>query len=328
MSSYLERFLAGDAEPTLPEMLSGGVRVRSMGEGLVCVEPSQPRYDLLISSGIHGNETAPIELACGLLQAILDDRLVPQARILFALGNPEAIRQGVRYLDDDLNRLFGKDPAATGQGPAAVRARILESAVRQFFSERGERWRLHYDLHTAIRGSKIEKFAIYPFPHDDAFDEAEIARLGRCGIEAVLLQSKPSPTFSYFTRRHCGAHGFTLELGKARPFGQNQAVDLRLLAAELLALISGEPALDGVGVTPTLFSVSREVIKQSDAFVLHVADDVENFTELPQGMTLADDATGSFVVDEIDARIVFPNPKVKNGLRAGLVVVPTQLPTR
>ena len=324
--TYLARFLAGEAEPALPAVVSGDVRIVSLGEGLVAVEPHRPKYDLLIASGIHGNETAPIELACGLLDAILDGRLVPKARVLFALGNPEAIRQGVRYLDDDLNRLFGKDAAHTGDGPAAVRARALEDAVRQFFAQSDMRWRLHYDLHTAIRGSKIEKFAIYPFPHETGFDANEIARLGRCGIEAVLLQSKPSPTFSYYTRRHCGAHGFTLELGKARPFGHNQVVDLHLLAAELLALINGEEVPAQTGPAPTLYSVSREVIKHTDAFVLHVADDVENFTELPRGMTLADDATGPFVVDEVDARIVFPNPKVKNGLRAGLVVVPTQLP--
>ena len=41
------------------------------------------------------------------------------------------------------------------------------------------------------------------------------------------------------------------------------------------------------------------------------------------GYLLAEDiADTRWVVDEPGARIIFPNPKVKNGLRAGLLVVP------
>jgi succinylglutamate desuccinylase len=207
-----------------------------------------------------------------------------------------------------------------------VRARALETAAKAFFAASGDRFRLHYDLHTAIRGSKIEKFAIYPFPHDTPFDAAEIGRLSACGIRAVLLQSKASPTFSYFTRRHCGAHGFTLELGKARPFGQNQAVNLDLLEAELRRLMAGDMGKPiGRADDAMLFRVSREVVKYTDAFRLNVDDAVENFTELPLGYVLAEDGEDRFVVEEAGARIVFPNAKVKNGLRAGLVVVPASL---
>ena len=51
---------------------------------------------------------------------------------------------------------------------------------------------------------------------------------------------------------------------------------------------------------------------------------VENFSELPQGYLLAEDIAGTrWVVDEEDARIIFPNPKVQNGLRAAIIIVPT-----
>ena len=69
--------------------------------------------------------------------------------------------------------------------------------------------------------------------------------------------------------------------------------------------------------------MAREVIKHSDSFTLHLPSDVENFSELPLGYLLAEDiADTRWVVDEPGARIIFPNPKVKNGLRAGLLVVP------
>ncbi len=196
----------------------------------------------------------------------------------------------------------------------------------QFFGAPGAtRFKLHYDLHTAIRGSRIEKFAIYPYPHEAGFDGEEIKRLGACGISAVLLQAKPSPTFSYFTRRHCGSHGFTVELGKARPFGQNQSVNLDLLESSLRRLLAGDTGLPADTAMPALYRVARELIKHSEQFRLNLAADVENFSSLPLGMVLAEDGEQRFVVEDEGALIVFPNAKVKPGLRAGLLVVPASL---
>lgn len=326
MENYLGNLLIGNTDFLWSETLPEGVRIDSIGEGLVAIEPLDPPFDIFLSCGIHGNETAPIELLARLLQEILDGKVIPKARLLFAFGNPAAIRRNERYLDDDLNRLFGKPAEQTGHTPAALRARELEAATQRFFGASNGRWKLHYDLHTAIRGSKIEKFAIYPFPHDEPFDMLEIGRLVACGISAVLLQAKASPTFSYYTRRHFGAHGFTVELGKARPFGQNECVNLDLLEAELRRLIAGEQhGYADRADEATLFEVAREVIKHDDAFHMNLADEVENFTELPDGYLLAEDGFERFVVHEEGARIVFPNPKVKNGLRAGLLVVPAVL---
>ena len=53
--------------------------------------------------------------------------------------------------------------------------------------------------------------------------------------------------------------------------------------------------------------MSREVIKHSDHFRLHLDDDVANFTELSPGYLLAEDIGGTrWVVDEVGARIIFP----------------------
>ena len=57
---------------------------------------------------------------------------------------------------------------------------------------------------------------------------------------------------------------------------------------------------------------------------MHLPADIENFSELPKGYLLAEDLANSrWVVEEQGARIIFPNPKVKNGLRAGILVVPS-----
>ncbi len=99
MEDYLTHLLTGKTEPAWPATLPCGARLAVWGEGLIAIEPADAGLDLLISSGIHGNETAPIELAAQLLQEILAGQLLPKARVLFAFGNPEAMRRNERYLD-------------------------------------------------------------------------------------------------------------------------------------------------------------------------------------------------------------------------------------
>lgn len=328
LGKLLELTLAGREPAEKTQLTQGGVRLRWLGEGALEVRPPEAHdngMDLLLSAGIHGNETAPIELLDDLLHDVARGDLKVRARILFLFGNPQAIRYGERYLKHDVNRMFnGRHEQYSGN--EALRAHELERLASAFFNV-PERTRLHYDLHTAIRGSRIEQFALYPFRQDSEPSPVELARLSEAGMQAVLLQSKTSITFSAYTREQLAAEAFTLELGKARPFGQNQQVDLSRLRIKLSELIAGTEArqadaLDGL----QLFRVSREIIKHTDAFQLHLAASVENFTELEQGMLLADDGPGKrWKVEEEGARIIFPNPKVANGLRAGILVVPHTL---
>ncbi len=326
LGKLLELTLAGHEPGAKVQLTHEGARLRWLAEGALEVTPpaaSDSGLDLLLSAGIHGNETAPIELLDRLLRGIAGGQLQPRARLLILFGNPAAMRRGERYLEHDLNRLFNGQHELS-VGPEALRACELEHLVATFFSLPG-RSRLHYDLHTAIRGSKIEQFALYPWQEGRAHSRRELARLKAAGVEAVLLSNKGSVTFSAYTYSQLGAEAFTLELGKARPFGDNQQVNLERLEQSLQALIEGRElvadAADLEGLQ--LFSVSREIIKHSDAFRLNLAADVENFSELPLGYLLAEDLSDTrWVVDEPGARIIFPNPRVKNGLRAGILIVP------
>lgn len=325
LGKLLELTLAGREPAEKTQLTVEGVRMRWLAEGALEVRPPESRdngTDLLLSAGIHGNETAPIELLDALIHAIARGELKPRARILFLFGNPEAMRRGERYIEQDVNRLFnGRHEQSSGS--EALRACELEHLAASFFST-PERYRLHYDLHTAIRGSKVEQFALYPWKEGRRHSRRELVRLHGAGMEAVLLQNKPSIVFSAYTYEKLEAESFTLELGKARPFGQNQQVNLAPLKASLMRLIQGTEAIVGDQIDGLkLFSVAREIIKHSDAFKLNLPNDVENFTPLDKGYVLAEDLANSrWVVEEEGARIIFPNPKVKNGLRAGILIVP------
>lgn len=65
----------------------------------------------ILSAGIHGNETAPVELLDAIVDDIIDGQLTPIVRLLVILGNPAALAQQSRFVETNLNRLFGPERA-------------------------------------------------------------------------------------------------------------------------------------------------------------------------------------------------------------------------
>jgi succinylglutamate desuccinylase len=194
------------------------------------------------------------------------------------------------------------------------------AATQAFFAKAGpQRW--HLDLHTAIRPSVYPTFAVVP----DLIAEQPKAQLvhwlGQAGIGAIIMNPQSAGTYSYYTAQHHGAAASTVELGRVGTLGAN---DLSLFAdadAALDALLRGLPA--AAAVTPHVFKVAQEIIKQSDAFTMAFGRETENFTALDAGEVIATDGATTWRVGPMPERVVFPNPDVRVGLRAGLMVVRT-----
>ncbi|RTR61068.1 succinylglutamate desuccinylase [Pseudomonas aeruginosa] len=306
--------------PALREQrLAHGVTLLWLAEGVLQVEPDAalPGH-LLLSAGIHGNETAPVEWLDRLLCGLGSGAIRLRRRLLLILGNPAALRAGTRYVESDLNRLFN-GAVRDEQSEEGARAAELERLASDFFAN-ATGPRLHYDLHTAIRGSQFERFALFPWHPGRPMAEEECLRLGQAGMQALLSHNQVGRTFSAFTQDALGAHSFTLELGKARPFGANAALDLSALDRVVQDWLQAAP-MTCAAKAPQRFRVAGSVIKRSPDFVLHLAGDVENFTPLTPGSLLAEDGDERWQVSEADARILFPNPTVACGQRAGLIVV-------
>jgi len=258
-----------------------------------------------------------------LVRDIAEGQATLACRLLVILGNVDAMRAACRYLDDDLNRLFSGQHAQVPHSHEAPRAAALERAATQFFAGTsyapGARW--HIDMHTAIRASVFEQFAL--LPHTGAsLSRAMFEWLRDASIAAVLLHTAKGNTYSHFTAHVCGADACTLELGKVRPFCQNDLTRFAGADKALRHLLAGAEG-DTAAPLPRVFTVIDQITKQSDAFELLVAADVANFTPYLQGTLLARDGDYRYAVRHAEERIVFPNPTVKPGLRAGLLVVET-----
>ncbi|MCA8295404.1 succinylglutamate desuccinylase [Burkholderia sp. AU30198] len=332
-AALLDDFLAFTLTGSAPSATdgtcaAGAVRWQWLGDGLLALEPAAADAagaaceSVLVSAGVHGDETAPIELLSMLVRDLASGALPLACRLLVVLGNVPAMRAGERYLDDDLNRLFSGRHAQVPASREAPRAAQLEAAASSFFAAApagAARW--HIDMHTAIRASVFEQFALLPHtgmpPTRTMFEW-----LGDARIAAVLLHTAKGNTYSHFTAEHCGALACTLELGKVRPFGQNDLTRFAPADHAVRKLVSGAKG-DADATLPRVFTVIDQITKQSDALELFVAADVANFTAFARGTVLAQDGDYRYTVKHDEERIVFPNPTVKPGLRAGLLVVDT-----
>jgi succinylglutamate desuccinylase len=318
------------SEETQDFTLPNGCRVQVWDSGVIVFEPTdKASLDVILSSGVHGNETGPIEICNDFINDILNQKITLTSRVMFLFGNPASMNIGQRFIEENMNRLFS---GAHSHTPGLVnreriRAKKLEEYVDRFYSDNQHSERIHYDLHTAIRGSKNEKFAVYPYLHGREYSQQQLQIMLGCGVNTILLSNSPTTTFSYFSSEQYGAHAFTVELGKVRPFGENDMTRFIEVRETLKAMMTGKD----MKLSPyneddlNLFKVNRAIDKTDDSFEFFFADDVVNFTSFPVGFKLASEGDVDYKIEDEGEAVVFPNANVANGNRAVLMVVPTKL---
>jgi succinylglutamate desuccinylase len=325
MFDFLQMTLSG-REPMEHSGSNFNLRWQWLARGVLQLEPLHGyRKNVVLSAGIHGNETAPIELLAALISDLLHGKRRLKVRLLVILGNPMAMVSGERYNQIDLNRLFSRHYDQFPDCAETARAEQLERLVSDFYnlSEEGER--LHFDLHTAIRESHHQRFGLLPHTDNGLYSRKMLDWLHHSGIEALVINQAPSGTFSYFTSQHCQAESCTLELGKARPFGHNDLNQFALINQGLLSLITGVDMLPNVVEPIKVYKVTQELKKISEQFRLNFPESVKNFTCFSAGDVLASDGEISYQVQQPHEWVLFPNASVRPGLRAGLMLV--QVPT-
>lgn len=334
--------------PATQFTLSNGTHCEIWDTGVISFTPTAfAENDIVLSCGVHGNETAPIEICAALVRDILLEKLCLRERVLFLFGNPPAMNAGVREITDNMNRFFSgahrieaqmldavamqSESVTAGLSFEKLRCARLEQYVTRFYQTvSSDRNRVLYDLHTAIRGSKFEKFAVYPYLHGKPWSEQQFTLWASCGVNTFLLMQTPATTFSYYAAQTHNAHAFTLELGKARPFGENdhsRFADVALMLRDMLLgkKIATKPFAE---TDFHLFEVYRAINKQTEAFELCFAADIENFTQFAPGTVLAKDEGITYVVEQPGEALIFPNAKVAVGQRAMLMVKPVSVAGR
>ncbi|MGX9221593.1 succinylglutamate desuccinylase [Massilia varians] len=316
------RALAEADFASVAQRFSGaGFAVSLPAPGILTVKAATPdpsRASVLVSVGVHGDETGPIEMVAWLIEALSRTPRELAVDLMLCVGNIDAIAQGKRFIDADLNRMFRADRGTLAGTAEAARADALIDATCAFFDGAGpQRW--HLDLHTAIRPSHYPMFAIVPEIILEEPRKALIDWLGQAAIGAVIMNPKSVGTYSYYSSEHHGAAGSTVELGRVGTLGQNDLSQFADASTALDRLLRGQPGL-AARTAPHVFATARQVIKLSDAFTMSVGRETWNFTPMKKGEVIATDGETVYRVEHDEELVVFPNPDVRVGLRAGLMV--------
>jgi succinylglutamate desuccinylase len=298
-----------------------GFTVGQPAKGILSIKSGTARASVVVSVGVHGDETGPIEVVAHVLEALAREPQALAVDLLVCVGNIDAIAAGKRFIDADLNRMFRPVRGSLAGAAEAARADTMIAATAAFFDGAGPvRW--HLDLHTAIRPSVYPTFAIVPDLIAEEGKRSLIGWLGQAAIGAIIMNPQSAGTYSYYSAEFHGAAASTVELGRVGTLGQN---DLSLFA-------DVHEALDGLlrGAAPKapkiashVFKVAQEIMKLSDGFKMAFDRSTQNFTALHEGDVIATDGDTVYRVKHPEELVVFPNPDVRVGLRAGLMVVRT-----
>ena len=289
--------------------------------GVIAFEPKKPsKTSVVISVGIHGNETAPIEIVTNLVNRLLQDQYPLKVHLLVIIGNLEAMRKGQRYLEIDMNRLFSGNYNRHQDCYETQRAQQLEKIMTDFYAARPSNTKVHFDLHTAIRSSHHTRFGLLPYLTQGQYNSGMLTWLRNIGLEAVVINHAPSATFSYFSSQQFSAVSCTLELGKAKPFNKNNLQQFTGIERGLIHLISNQMEQTLATDKLHVYKVVKVLTKSSEQFKLHIDDNVKNFTAFNKGFILASENEKYHAVQQETGYILFPNKHVKIGFRVGLLL--------
>jgi succinylglutamate desuccinylase len=317
----------------LPEFEAAARRWIAHGGHAQCLADAVWQYQppraaslrLLLSAGVHGDETAPIEMLARRLPQWADAAAALEVELVLAIGNPDAVAAGRRFVGYDMNRMFASDGAVPAWGREGERARQLKQVLAAAMPTSTGTPLVHLDLHTTIRPSLKPTFAIVP--GSDAHSPL-LRWLGCAGLHAAVLNPGPGTTLSAWSAAR-GAASCTVELGRVGAFGSNDADLLAPFEAALDRLVRRPlecwhtPA-DAGGIE--VYRVTRELIRSSEHFELMIPDTAPNFTPLAPGQLLARDRLHLVHARQGGECVLFPNRKVALGLRAGLLVAPVHEP--
>ncbi|MET1255596.1 succinylglutamate desuccinylase [Aliikangiella maris] len=308
------------------QQLPNQVQLKMHDVGVLEVKPRlKSNKALIISCGVHGNETAPIEIVSSQISDIVRGVIEPRVNLLYVLGNPESMKLGKRFVAINMNRLFAgaynNYPLDEENEYELNRAQQLENYVSDFFTQSHVESRTHLDLHTAIKPSYHQTFAIRPLKENKSrLNDKNRRFLLAMGMEAVLQHNKPSTTFSYYSSQAFAAEAYTLELGKVKPFGENNPQDFADAIYCLNCIVQQNDIVAHDPQKLIEYKVVAEIIRHSEFFKFYINEEVENFTPYPQGYLIAEDFDYNYRVAYSEESVVFPNPDIPIGQRAAVMV--------
>lgn len=263
-----------------------------------------------IIGSLHGNERVGAEVI-----ELLKKEFGDQSNLNFLVGNPAAYEEDKRFLDTDLNRLFGKafDELKTKEVLNREEVRALELGA---ILEKSD---YLIDIHCTLKPSLPFVFC------ENNEGHLELATIFETKyIVSPALDFHPEDLVSSadnFVDRH-GGRGFTYETGWYKE--PESAKQILRKVKKFLAYVGAVEEDQNQNLTvqkisePWHFLINQSIIAESDQFSF--VEDFDNFKLIPKGTKIAVDA-GKNVFTDNESHIIFPKSNVRKGQTACYLAV-------
>lgn len=264
----------------------------------IIIESNEPGPTVVILGGVHGNETCGVEAL-----KVLQNFTIDKGKLILIYGNPQAIKQNVRYVEQNLNRMFCEDDRLTAELKACYeyqRSReILPYLDAADYS---------LDLHASFTPDS-EPFII-------------------CESHALpLVQYLPPNRVCYgFTRLEPGGtDGYMNEQGKVGVcvecgyLGDPKSTQLAIQSAQLFLAALGMLPPTSLSVNTNQYYVEAYELYYTKTDCFRLARSFQDFETITIGETIGYDGSNE-VISPIEQMILFARERSVVGAEAFLLV--------
>ncbi len=213
-------------------------RFSKLGKGIFEIKGEKPGAHIAITLCVHGNETVGLDIMQSAIPH-LDKCGISSGKVTFICANIEAIRQNVRFVVEDMNRLLGLEGLENlvGNRTNTERARLV--AILPFFSNCD----ILLDVHSTIRASKPFIFCKNSLPHLEIAENFEINTIISPGGNFSQEDKDLFTSFDSFIDRN-GGIGVTIEAGSIENSCSKVALDgIMRIIQEKCTILEAENSL-------------------------------------------------------------------------------------
>ncbi|AIT08841.1 hypothetical protein LO80_01840 [Candidatus Francisella endociliophora] len=279
--------------------LENGNLIKYYSDGIVAIFPAikTSQKAMIVSAGIHGDETGAVELVYKLFNSLLNGTVISRP-LMIILGNLDAIKQGTRQVETNLNRCFDDDELSLNSSMEHKRALDIITAIDEFKEELDAKdisIEMLLDLHSYVYPDYFSQY------HDDKTQFAICVKeqpyslnheqiLSACNLGKVITDIDMKGTLvSFIVKRYPYITSMVFELGHAHKLGKNNPLDLKNIADYIYAQVS-ETYNKNKQINPQQierYKFCPPVIKNNETFELNSNICLRNFTKYEKGTVLA-----------------------------------------
>lgn len=261
---------------------------------------------VIVMGSVHGNERIGAEILKKLKKILTKENIKGEIHLI--LGNPQAYKRNKRFIDEDLNRLFGENHHKLYKSANPNYEQNRAMAIGDIIKDTD----FLLDIHSTIKPS-------VPFLYME--NDAKHRNLAPIfGTKFVVMQNKKfrpqelTSSTDSFVDNH-GGIGITYESGWYKDFS-----GLDTVFGNVLKFLNAVGSIDMAGRTAhrksaktKYLEVYDKIIPQKNMFTF--SKDYENFDFVKAGSSLAKDGD-TIVKVKMDSYIIFPKKEPKKGITA------------